>query len=725
MAERTVAWKPRSENKILGTYVERIDGVEKASGRAKYSTDVNPAGTLHARLLTSPHASAKITSIDVEPAKKVAGVRGVYVFPGRKAGSQILFEGHPLVAVAADTPAQAADGVKAIKIEYEVLPHFVNETDLAQAYERGRAKPQKTAQEGDVGAAIADADGTVTGFYGIHTISHVCLEPHGSHCQWPAEGELLAHLSTQNVSGTPKQFSDPLGIDAAKVTVNCDYIGGGFGSKFSADEWGIACAALSRETGKPVRLHLDRATELKIAGVRPSGFLDVTIACDKDGKITGWDGHHWGTSGPDGGTVNQVPYVFVPKNRRIRTTGLMTNCGLSRAWRAPNHPQACALTDTVIDDLAAEMEMDPYDMFEKNLDLVGSDANAKDVYRRGVYAEEMKIAAKLMDWKAKWKGRGKWTEGNEQHGIGMALHTWGGRAGGGKCTVRVRPDGSVEAMSGTQDLGTGTRTAIAIVLAETFGIPLSKVKVNIGTSKYPACGGSGGSTTIGGVSGPHRRAALEALWKIFDLVAAKYKVDAATLKAVDGQVVSGDKKVCSWEDAARLVGPMGLETNGEGPKDDGLTNDQVGGVQMAHVAVDPETGIVRMVKYVAVQDIGTIISRKTAESQVLGAMIMCIAYALSEERIMDDVTGRFINANLKDYKLPRIGDIGELVVEFYEPDSEYSRGVVGLGEPPVISGGAAISNAVANALGTRIPILPLTPKRVLDTLAAKAAPEKK
>ncbi|MFO1096229.1 MAG: molybdopterin cofactor-binding domain-containing protein, partial [Planctomycetaceae bacterium] len=296
MAERTVAWKPRSENKILGTYVERIDGVEKASGRAKYSTDVNPAGTLHARLLTSPHASAKITSIDVEPAKKVAGVRGVYVFPGRKAGSQILFEGHPLVAVAADTPAQAADGVKAIKIEYEVLPHFVNETDLAQAYERGRAKPQKTAQEGDVGAAIADADGTVTGFYGIHTISHVCLEPHGSHCQWPAEGELLAHLSTQNVSGTPKQFSDPLGIDAAKVTVNCDYIGGGFGSKFSADEWGIACAALSRETGKPVRLHLDRATELKIAGVRPSGFLDVTIACDKDGKITGWDGHHWGTS---------------------------------------------------------------------------------------------------------------------------------------------------------------------------------------------------------------------------------------------------------------------------------------------------------------------------------------------------------------------------------------------------------------------------------------------
>jgi xanthine dehydrogenase YagR molybdenum-binding subunit len=220
------------------------------------------------------------------------------------------------------------------------------------------------------------------------------------------------------------------------------------------------------------------------------------------------------------------------------------------------------------------------------------------------------------------------------------------------------------------------------------------------------------------VSGPHRRAGLDALWKVFDLVAAKYSVDAATLAAVDGKIVSGEKTVCSWEDAARLTGPMGLEVAGEGPKNDGLTSVQVGGVQMAHVAVDPETGKVRIVKYVAVQDIGTIISRKTAESQVLGAMIMCIAYALSEERIMDNHTGRYINANLKDYKLPRIGDIGELVVEFYEPDSEYNRGVVGLGEPPVISGGAAISNAVANALGKRIPVLPLTPKRVLDTLRA-------
>jgi xanthine dehydrogenase YagR molybdenum-binding subunit len=283
--------------------------------------------------------------------------------------------------------------------------------------------------------------------------------------------------------------------------------------------------------------------------------------------------------------------------------------------------------------------------------------------------------------------------------------------------LKVHPDGTVSSNQGTQDLGTGTRTVIAIVLAETFGIPLSTVKVVVGHNSDPACGGSGGSTTVGGVSGPNRRAALEALWKIFDLVAAKYEVDSATLSAKDEKVWSGGEEVCTWKQAASLVGVMPLEVlNDAGKQDDGLTDTGVGGVQMADVSVDTETGIVRMNKFVAVQDCGTIIDLKTAESQVEGAVIMGIAFALSEERIMDNHTGRFINADLENYKLPRIGDVGEIVVEMYQPDSEYNRGVVGLGEPPVISPGAAISNAVANAIGVRVPVLPMTPKRVLEAL---------
>ncbi|MBM4077651.1 MAG: xanthine dehydrogenase family protein molybdopterin-binding subunit, partial [Planctomycetes bacterium] len=279
------------------------------------------------------------------------------------------------------------------------------------------------------------------------------------------------------------------------------------------------------------------------------------------------------------------------------------------------------------------------------------------------------------------------------------------------------PDGSVEILLGSQDIGTGTRTCIGQVAADTFGIPLSSVKVSLGTNKYPKAGPSGGSTTIGGVTGPTRRTAQEALWKVLDLVADKHKVDAASLSARDGKVWSGAKEVCTWKQAASLVGPMALEHQG-GPvtEEEKLTDKQVGGVQMAEVAVDTETGVVRVVKMVAVQDMGLIVNRLLARSQIYGALIMGIAYSLSEERIMDNKTGQFINANLVDYKLPRIGDIGELVVEFYEPEDQYKRGVIGLGEPPVISPGAAISNAVANAIGVRVPVLPLTPKRVLDAL---------
>ena len=716
MPDLPVAWKPRAENEILGHEVDRIDGLEKASGFAKYSADWNTPGTLHGRMLTSPYAHARIRSLDVSGVKNVPGVRAVYVFPSRapKDGAlyEIKFEGDPLVAVAADSAAQAADGLRAVRIDYEVLPHFVNEFDLAGAYERGLAKPQRDSEDGDVQGAIKKADAVVRGHYGVHTITHCCLEPHGSHCEWKGD-ELDVHLSTQAVSTTAGQFAGApeIGIDQSKVTVNCQYIGGGFGSKFAADEWGIAAAVLAKEAGQPVKLMLDRATELKIAGSRPSAFAEVTIAADEKGKIVAWDSHHWGSNGFKGGTVSPtvMPYVIVPKNKRIRATGITTHLAGDRAWRAPNHPQACALTCTAIDDLAAELEMDPYEVFMANLDLTP---------RAEVYAEEMKIAAELIGWKEKWKGRKKWVEGPIHRGLGMAIHTWAGRAGNAKARIVINQDGTIETYAGTQDLGTGTRTSINQVVAESFGVPMSLVKVNIGSSRYPASGPSGGSTTIGGVAGAHRRQCLKALGKIFDLVAAKYNVPADKLKAAHGKILNGDKEVCTWQQACQLIGPMKLEfeTADGKPVDDGLTNQGVGGVQMVDLSVDVETGVTRINKYVCVQDIGTVISPRQADSQIYGAMIMCIAYALTEERIVDDLTGRFLNANLKDYKLPRLGDIGELVSHIYQPDSEYSRGVVGLGEPPVISGGAAISNAVANAIGKRVPVLPLTPKRILDTL---------
>lgn len=728
-------WPEQGTAALLGKEVDRIDGLAKAAGRAKYAYDINRPKLLHARMLGCPHAHAKIKSIDTTAAEKVPGVVAVKLM--KQVGNEIRWQGDQIAVVAGETEGAVGEGLKAIKVEYELLDVFVKEEDLAAATAAGRTgkggqsvQLEREAPDGvdnedawndkEIERLLSESDVVVEGYYGIHAITHMCLEPHGSTCEWD-DGKLTAHLSTQNVSGTGGQFAGPLKITADEVTVHCDYIGGGFGSKFAADAWGVVCAELARETGRPVKLMLDRDQELQTAGCRPSGFIKVRLGADKSGLVKVWDSHHWGTGGPAGGGVSQavIPYVFEPKNRRRVQTTVKTDTGPVRAWRAPNHPQGAAMSQTAYDDLAAKLGIDSYDVFLRNLPTVSN--GKEDVYRA-----EMEIAARLMGWKEKWHPHGKGpVNGSVVEGLGMALHTWGGGGHNSTCTLKVHPDGGVETFLGSQDLGTGTRTVIGMVVAETFGLPLRDVKVNIGSSKYPVSGPSGGSTTVGGVSESNRRASQDALAKLCELVGKKLGVEPSTLVARDGRIhVKGNAdQGLAWKEACSLLGMTPLEVQGEFTRGarSPLSSSQVGGVQMAHVAVDKETGVVKMKKFVAVQDMGLIINRQTAASQIYGSAIMGIAYALFEERIMDARSGAFLNAQIADYKLPRLGDIGEIVVELYEPASEYQRGVVGLGEPPVISPGAAISNAVANALGVRVSVLPLVPQRVLEALSKKGS----
>ncbi|MGD9720638.1 MAG: xanthine dehydrogenase family protein molybdopterin-binding subunit [Pirellulales bacterium] len=727
-------WPDRKDSTVLGGSHDKIDGPFKCTGTAKYSYDINPPKVLLARGLGCSLAHCKVKNIDIAAAEKIPGVVAVRVL--KKAGDEVQWQGELVACVVGETEGAVAEGLGAIKADYEPLDVFVNEEDLAAAEAakrttKGPGKVQLENEPGDdedeaafeqkeIDRLFKEAAAVVEGRYGIRAITHMCLEPHGSTCDWK-DGKLTAHLSTQNVSGTAGQFGGPLGITADDVTVHCDYIGGGFGSKFAADSWGVLAAKLSQELGRPVKLMLDRDQELKIAGSRPSGFADIKVGANSEGVITIWDSHQWSTGGPAGGALSQevVPYVIVPKNFRRRTTNVKTNTGPTRAWRAPNHPQGCAMSQTAIDDVAAKLGMDSYDVFLRNLVNVPKE-------RASVYEEEMKIGAKIMDWKAKWHphGKGK-ANGSIVTGLGMAIHTWQGAGHGSSCRVNIHPDGGVETFLGSQDLGTGTRTVIATVLAETFGLPISGVKVNIGSSKYPPSGPSGGSTTVGGVSESSRHAGLDALAQLNAKVAEKLGCSADNLVAKNGRISdkTDAKKSLSWKEACSLLGMTPLEVTSRGapgPKSK-LSSSGVGGVQMAEVAVDRETGVVKMKKFVTVQDMGLVVNRKTAESQIYGAMIMGIAFALFEERIMDAKTGAFLNAEVADYRLPRLGDIGELVVEIYEPDEQRARGVIGLGEPPVIGPGAAISNAVANALGVRVPVLPMTPKQVLDTLKARNA----
>lgn len=739
------SWPAKEKAQAIGKRVKRLDGMAKATGAAKYTYDVNLKNQLIAKGLGCPHAACTIKSIDVEPALKVPGV--VYAAPIERApgkpvqaGDNVDFQGDLLVVVAAESEGAAVEGLKAVKIEYEQQQVFVNDSDVeaAKAAKRtsaggGKAQLEKEPDAGENEDAFAkkeierllkESAHAIEGEYGIDAITHCCLEPHGSTVEYK-DGKLTAYLSTQNVSQTAPGFTGDksLGLAGSDVEVKCDYIGGGFGSKFAADYWSVAAAKISQKTGRPVKFMLDRDQELKIAGNRPSAYIKVRMGADKDGMITVWESEHWGTGGPanNSSTINQaqVPYVYAPKNLRRNQTNIRTNNGPSRAWRAPNHPQACAVTQVALDDLAMKMGANSLEIFMKNL---GTDqkplvAGAKP----SVYKAEMERAAELIGWKDKWHPHGKGqAKGSVVDGLGMAIHTWGGGAGQSACKVRIHPNGDVETMCGTQDLGTGTRTVIALVLAETFGLPYESIRVNIGTSKYPASGASGGSTTVGGICESHRRAGQDAFAKIAELLAKKLDVDASKLEAAGGRIQVSDNpsKSVSWKEACSLLGMTPLETDANYARGtrSNLSSQQVGGVQMAHVEVDKETGVVRMKKYVAVQDIGLVISPQQAESQINGAIIMGIAYALFEQRINDPSTGAFVNADLANYKLCRLGDIGEFVVDFYEPESERKRGVIGLGEPPVIAPGAAISNAVANALGVRVSPLPLTPQRVLAAL---------
>ena len=361
-------WPPPSERHLIGTRVKRIDGPAKTSGRARYSFDINRPGMLFGKILRCPYAHAKISSIDTADAEKIPGVKAVEVI--QKPGTEIQWAGDEIVGVAAETEEAAEDAIRAIKVEYEELPFLVNEEDLSKAGDH--VKPAVQQKVGDPDKAFQDSDVVISeGYYGSPVITHCCLESHGQVVEWTDPQSLRVWASTQGVSVLGGQFAEPLGIQQNNVNVICDYVGGGFGSKFQADRWGLAAARMSKTAGgKAVKLLLERDHELMVAGARPSAFANVKVAAKKDGTLVAWHSESWGTGGIGGAGTPPIPYVLtkVPNWYR-KHTYVACNIGGSRAWRAPNHPQACMVTMGALDDLAAKLNMDPIEFLAKNADL--------------------------------------------------------------------------------------------------------------------------------------------------------------------------------------------------------------------------------------------------------------------------------------------------------------------------------------------------------------------
>lgn len=783
-------WPKADERHVIGTSRTRVDGPPKSSGQAKYTYDATPKGLLAGAILRSPYAHARLVSIDTSAAESMPGVKAVAVL--QKPGTTTIhWVGDEVVGVAAVDEGTAEDALRAIKVQWEPMPHFVDDfteppasipedtgplsmgdlvgmfsnqvpepqiaaalqkrgvdfpvtpellqrakgagagPSLITALQNAQQKPASTGPkvpyhasqaetDGNPDQAFASAAAVSEGVYGIPVITHCCLETHGAVAGWTDADHIDVQISTQSVCDMPGQLSQGLkqyGVDipATNIHMHQQNVGGGFGSKFAADRWSSAAALLSKKAGgAPVKMMLDRRAELQVAGMRPSGYARVKVAADRDGKIIAWDSRSWSTGGPTGGGPMPIPYVFqdIP-NVRKQHIAIDTNQGPSRAWRAPNHPQAAVLTMCPLDDLAAKLNMDPYDFWMKN---IGGTQRSRE------YSEELPIAAKLMGWKERWHPRGDKTAGHIKRGLGLSIHTWGGRGHESHCELTIHSDGGAEMKMATQDLGTGTRTAILMVISEALGIPIDAITLKIGDTNYPQSGGSGGSTTIGGVSSAARRASVDAINQIFEKVAPALNSTPDKLEALNGQIrVKGTTHGLSWKQACAKLGPSGVTAQGVNWRQPSrnkpdLTNAGVGGVQMADVSVDTETGVVRVNKMVAVQDCGLVVNLETAKSQVYGALTMGISYALFEEKIMDRPTGILLNPNMEFYRLAGYGDIPELVVHMMTGPGYDDRGVIGLGEPPVISPGASISNAVANAIGVRVPFLPLTPDRVLAAL---------
>ena len=714
------SWPPMSDRKVIGTTPKRIDGPMKSSGRSRYSSDQNPRGMLFGAYLTSPHAHARIKSIDMSAASKAPGVQSVYACV--KEGDEVQWAGFEIAAVAATTEEEAKEATRLIKVEYDVLPHNVIDGALGKVDAPYTQKAGEQVQ-GDPDKAFSEAEVISDGNYGINVATHCCLEPHGQVIQWQGDGDnsrIMAWPSTQNVSAYAGDLGQHLKVPVTNIKVSMDYIGGGFGSKFNPDAWAVVGANLSKSAGgRPVKLYLNRAADQMIAGNRPSLFAKVRVAGKKDGTITGWEASSWGTGGVRGLAMpNNLPYIYSMPNMRRNHTQVKVNAGEQRAWRAPGNQQVSFITCAAIEDFAAKAGLDPMTVFAKNIEYAPE-------ARRATYLFQLQKAAEISEWKRLWRPRGQNGAGPVKRGLGIGLSTWGGGGHASQCRTIINPDGTVRVEMCTQDLGTGTRTVITQVVAETLGLPMNQVRLIVGTNDLPPDGASGGSTTVGGVSTSSRRSSMNALEKLFDAVAGDMGVAANQLEARDGQIrVKGNpNKSITWSAACKKItqpiSEMGAFT-GRPNDTGGLSSSQVCGVQVADVSVDVETGVVKVNRYTAVQDCGLIINPRLAESQVMGAVIMGISTALFEERILDQQTGRMLNPDMEFYKLAGIMDVGDIHVHMDIREENDKRGVIGLGEPPAVPICGAVSNAVANAIGVRVPGVPVTPDRILNTLEGRA-----
>ena len=695
-------WKKLDEMQVLSKHLPRLDAPLKVSGAAKYTYDVKLEGMLYGAILTASHPAAKILHIDASKVRKLPGVKAVLTDVLESGNAH--YAGEHVAAVAATSPQIARDALELFEIDYDVRTFVVDLEDAMREdapkvfAERDNIQEPGVNEEGDVAQGFSEAEAVVEAEYRTQVQTHSPLETHGVVVEWKGD-EVTIYESTQSVHGVRKGMADYLEMPLNKVRVICHHMGGGFGGKIWPGPYLGIASRLAKETGAPVKLMLTRKDEHLGVGNRPSSVQKLKLGAKKDGKLIAFTADTYGTAGIGTGAGVPMPYVYSVPNWRHEHRDVLINAGGGRPFRAPGHPPACFAMEQVMDELAEKLGMDPLELRLLN------DPNQ-------TRQQEWKVGAERFGWTRRNPTAGS-GRGPVKSGMGLAASTWGTGGGGTQVLLNVYTDGGVDVKCGTQDLGTGTWTYVAAIVAEELALPIEAIKPLIGDSDYPYSGASAGSTTVPSVAPAVKDAAEKAKAKLAELAAGHFGVAADEVVFTDGRAaVAGDAgKSLPWKDLCSLIDTDVLSVQGKWRE--GLSSSGMAGCQFAEVGVDTDTGHIQVLKIVAVADCGLIMNRLTTESQVNGAIIQGISYALFEERLMDKRTGTMVNADLENYKIVGTLEVPEIeVILFDQPE----RGVVGIGEPPTIPTAGAIANAVFNAIGVRLRELPMTPDRVLDAL---------
>jgi xanthine dehydrogenase YagR molybdenum-binding subunit len=760
-------WPPNAELRVIGKRVNRVDAVPKVTGQARYTYDVQLPGMLYGRIVSSTVPHARIKSIDTSAAEAYPGVRAVHILdrvlsiaqlrdPQVEANERypfVRYHGQPIAAVAAVSMRAAKAAAKLVRIEYERLPHvtsleaamqedapvvFPGPTEQAATAGGGGAAPNLPQEgnlrgpargglgggpRGDVQQGFAQADHILTREYRTQVQTHTPMETHGLVADW-RDDELTLYASTQFVLSVRDEAADLFQLPKEKVRVISEFTGGGFGAKFGIGNYGALAIHLSRKARAPVRLVLDRREEHVSVGNRPGTLQRLKLGAKRDGTLTALQVESFGTGGVAlGAGVGFCHSTMYPiPNVLTEHYDVLTDAGPSAAFRAPGQVQGIFALEQALDELAATLDMDPLALRDKIDTNDADDARARKVERR--------IGAEHAGWAQRRPPAAD--AGPIKRGLGMAQSQWAYIVHGTtSCEVRIRGDGSVVVITGAQDIGTGTRTIMAQTVAEELGLRTEDVDARIGDSRYPAGPAAGGSRVTSSITPAARNASYAAARDLAARIAPHLGARPEEIVFQNGRVYARGKPDggLTFVEAVRTANVDEIVHRADRREDyDGyraklgdlhISKQAIGGVQFAQIAVDTETGAVKVERVVAVHDCGRPINPKLIESQIYGGVIQGMSYALYEERHLDPGTGVQLNANIDQYKIVGSCETPDIEVHVIEQlGRQSSTDARGVAEPANVATAAAIANAFYNATGKRIHTLPMTPANVLAALRA-------